>query len=103
MLKRVAVCCSVLQSPFYDLFEGDAVVDLKKACRVLQYVAVCCNVLQRVAACCSVLQPSFYDLLEGDAVVDLKKVCLVNIQCTATHCNTLQYTATHCITLQYRC
>jgi len=43
VLRRVAVCCSVLWR-------------VAMCCSVLQCVAMCCNVLQCVAVCCNELQ-----------------------------------------------
>jgi len=61
-VKRVAVCCSVLQC--------GAV-----CCIVLQCVAVCCSVLQCVAVRCSVLQCA--------------AVCCSELQCVAECCSVL--------------
>jgi len=70
VLRRVAVCCSVLRCDAVCVWceVKDKEVALREealagnlvcvaACySVLQRVTACCSVLQRVAACCSVLQ-----------------------------------------------
>ena len=61
----VAACCSVL---------------------LLQYVAVCCSVLQCVAVCFSVLQYA--------------AMCCSVLQCAAVCCGVLQYAAVCCSVLQ---
>ena len=67
MLKRVEVCC-----------------------RVLQGVAACCSVLQCVAVCCSVLQ-------RGSKVdigrTNCSTVCYSVLQCVAECCSVLQCVA----------
>ena len=60
---------------------------------VLQYVAVCCSVLQCIYTHRSISrQHSKHRIVLRDTYV-----CIY----TATRCNTLQHTATHCNTLQH--
>jgi len=71
-------------------------------CSVLQYVAVCCSVLQ----CFSLAYTPGVHVCESEFRYVRACVCMyvhVLLSChgyDATHCNTLQHTATHCNTLR---
>ena len=64
-------------------------------------------VLDVLAECCGASEEAKDAVLAGHAFGVLSRVGLastdtnVQVQRTATHCNTLQHTATHCNTLQY--
>jgi len=85
-LRRVTVCC-------------------RECCSVMQYVAVCCSVLQCVqpnthtTTHCSTLQRKVSVMAVN--VWSLGLIFAVKLQPTATHFNTLQHPATPCNTLQH--
>ena len=64
-------------------------------CSVLQCAAVCCSVLQCVAVCCSVLQC----VAECCSVLQCVAVCCSVLQCVALCCTVLQCIAVHCSVL----
>ena len=61
ILQCVAVCCSVLPT----VLTGNWIVGVFIVQHLLQYVAVCCSVLQCVAVCCSVLPT----VLTGNSII----------------------------------
>ena len=65
---------------------------------MLQYVAVCCSVLQYIAVRERVHAKNATRAPGQRAKtnhLDVHSVCSVSLQHNATHCNTLQHTATH--------
>jgi len=60
VLRRVAVCCSVLRCDavcvWCEVKDKEVALREEALAGNLVCVAACCSVLQRVAACCSVLQ-----------------------------------------------
>ena len=85
---------------------------LSYGCRircVLQYVEVCCSLMQYVRYSLMHLLGLPYDKRKRLVERQSSVACIpqhTSIHCntlqhTATHCNTLQHTATHCITLQH--
>jgi len=97
ILQCVELCCSVLQHVLqYVVLQYVAV-----CCSMLQCVTVYCSMLQRIAACCSLLESVGVCCCHIVSPVHPYKVCVydpVSYQHTATHTpthsNTMQYTAT---------
>jgi len=82
-VRRVQVCCSVLQC-------------VAVRCSALQCVAVCCSALQCVAVCCTVLQCGAVCCSSLKCVA----VCCRSLQCAAVCCSVLQCVTVYCSALQ---
>ena len=82
--------CNTLLEPH----TGTALMSSLSLRTVLQYVAVCCSMLQCASVCCSAWQYDMTHMHKSHRVQTFLTIYCNTLQHAATHCNTPQHTAT---------